>query len=169
MSRYVTPCWTFSGRFSRSLTDTELRSGCPQNLTSVCGSSSKRSSRAFTLAEKSISGFPTPPTMSGASCAPCPVFCCSEGAFPPLNFCTEDGFEARDAESLLGDTKAPPLSLNNYTPIYIYLSWVCNKRRDDSLATESRLGLAQSLPYEKSLSKVLRMQTEDAPLFLGNS
>ena len=41
--------------------------------------------------------------------------------------------------------KAPPLSLNNYASIYIYLSWVCNKHRDDSSATESTLGLAQSL------------------------
>jgi hypothetical protein len=35
--------------------------------------------------------------------------------------------------------KAPPPSLNNYTPIYIYLSLICNKPRDDSSATESRL------------------------------
>src|SRR5918995_5730419 len=109
MFLYVTPCRTFSGRFLRSLTDTELRSGWPQNLTSVCGSSSKRSSRAFTLAEKSISGFPTPPATSGASCAPCPVYCCSEVAFSPLGFCTEDGFAVRDAESLSdeGEQESP--------------------------------------------------------------
>jgi hypothetical protein len=46
--------------------------------------------------------------------------------------------------------KAPPLSLNNYASIYIYLSLVCNKRRDDSSATESRLGLAQSLLRERA-------------------
>ena len=54
--------------------------------------------------------------------------------------------------------EAPPLSVNNYTPIYIYLSWVCNKRRADSLATESRLGLAQSLLRKRAYPKVLRMQ-----------
>ncbi len=95
---------TSSGRFSRSLTDTELRSGGPQTLNFVCGFSSKRSSRALTLAEKSISGFPTPPATSGASYAPCPVYCCSEVAFSPLDFCTEDGFAMRDVESLLADT-----------------------------------------------------------------
>src|SRR5829696_7700040 len=53
----MTPFWTSSGRFSRLLSHTELRSVFPRKHTSGSGTSSKRSSRILTSASSAMSGF----------------------------------------------------------------------------------------------------------------
>ena len=58
--------------------------------------------------------------------------------------------------------KAPPLSLNNYASIYIYLFWSATNASDGS-ATESTLGLVKA-SLGKELIQSLRIRAEDEPL-----
>src|SRR5918995_1348181 len=53
----MTHSWTSSGKFSRLLLHTELRSVFPRKHTSGSGTSSKRSSRILTSASSAMSGF----------------------------------------------------------------------------------------------------------------
>src|SRR5918994_6098977 len=120
----MTHSWTSSGKFSRLLSHTELRSVFPRKRTSGSGTFSKCSSRILTSASSAMSGF----------CGlPVPSFFMASGTRHIL-----DGYKPSRTRPLnLGEVHA---HLLGFTP-----GGVCGLRLLDSLSSDGVLGLLGSL------------------------